>query len=793
LVWEDSESASIRESGNLAIGVVLSSARETPEGAPMHSPRLSRLAEACRLPFAFFIFLLAVAPAASAATLTGRVIDPDGRGVAGVRVAVTTSIGTVANRETDADGAFEVTALTAGSYEVRVLADGFQADPIAVTLGGDETRALSFRLRLSAIAESIVVSAAQIDMPLSRAADSVTVITAADLEARQIETVADALRLVPGLAVTRSGGRGALTALFPRGGASNYTLVLVDGIRANSFGGGYDFAHLSVADVDRIEIVRGPESALFGSDAIGAVVQVVTRRGGRPRVDGLIEGGNQGTARATIGAAGSHGDWSWGGGAERTRSLGYTGIAPASGEAVSNDDYHLSHVSGTLGWQHPNGADFMVSGNLGRDERGFPGPFGSNPIGAFTGVDRISRGVDDTRQIGSRFTHPWSSRVHQRLEANFTDLSGDFINRFGRSSSGTRRFDGRVQEDLVLSPAFGASAGVELLRERGSSTYVTGGAADEPIPIRRGVTGTFGELRYVGRERLLVTGGLRLEHITRDAVEANVGLFSSRPAFPDQTVDSLNPKISASYLIKASGESGASTRVRASGGTGIRPPDAFEIAFTDNPNLKPERSRSFDVGVDQQLDGGAYSVAATGFVNRYDDLIITITRALQDASRYKSDNISNARSRGLELQGTARLTYALRVRASYTLLHTEILSVDGLVQFAPPPFKVGDALIRRPRHQGSVELTYDTGRVTAFGDLTTRSQMRDVEPNSGSIGGFFSPGYSVINVGASVRVARGLDLYTRVLNLADRAYEETLGFPALRRSGIVGVRIAASR
>jgi outer membrane cobalamin receptor len=598
---------------------------------------------------------------------------------------------------------------------------------------------------------------------------------------------------VPGLAVTRSGGRGALTALFPRGGASNYTLVLVDGIRANSFGGGYDFAHLSVADVDRIEIVRGPQSALFGSDAIGAVVHVVTRRGGRPRVDGLIEGGSQETARATIAAAGSRGDWSWGGGAERTRSLGYTGLAPATGEAVSNDDYHFSHVSGTLGWQRPNGADFMVSGNLGRDERGFPGPFGSNPIGAFTEVDRISRGVDDTRQFGSRLTHPWSSRVRQRLEANYTDLSGNFIDRFGQSSSGTRRFDGRVQEDIALSGALGASAGVEFLRERGSSTYVTGGVADAPIPIGRGVTGAFAELRYVWRQRLFVTGGLRLEHITRDAVEANFGLFSARPAFPAQTVDSLNPKISASYLIKASGESGASTRVRASGGTGIRPPDAFQIAFTDNPNLKPERSRSFEVGVDQQLAGGAYSVAATGFVNSYDDLIITIARALQGASRYKSDNISNARSRGLELEGAARLVNALRVRASYTLLHTEILSVDGIAQFAPPPFNVGDALIRRPRHQGSVDLTYNAGRVTAFGEMTTRSSMRDIEPSSGAIGGFFSPSYGVLNVGGSVRVARGLHVYARVLNVGDRRYEETLGFPALRRSGIVGVRIAASR
>jgi outer membrane cobalamin receptor len=761
----------------------------------MSFSRLRRLAEACRpvrLIILGLVFGLVAAHAALAATLTGRVADPDGRPIAGARVIVADAIGTAVDRTTDSRGVFSIDRLGAGRYEIRVIADGFQADAVAVTLSSDDTRDVQLPLRMSALAESIVVSASQVDVPLSRAADSVTVITAADLQARQVETVADALRLVPGLSVARSGGRGAITSLFPRGGASNYTLVLVDGMRANAFGGGYDFAHLSVADVDHIEIVRGPESALFGSDAIGAVVQIVTRRGGRPRVDGLVEGGSLGTARTTIDAAGSRGEWSFGGGAERTRSDGFTGLAPASGARVGNDDYHLSHASGTLAWQRPNGPDLLVSANVGRNERGFPGPFGSNPIGVFGGVDRVSRGVTDTRQIGARLTHPWSARARQRVEASYTDLSGDFVSAFGRSASGTRRFDGRLREDVAFNTSFGASAGVEFLRERGSSSFITG-ATNEPLPIRRATTGLFGELRYAGRERLFVTGGLRVEHIARDAVEPNFGQFSARPAFPDQTVTSANPKIAASYLLTRPGAAEA-TRLRASAGTGIRPPDAFEIAFTDNPNLKPERNRSVDAGVEQQFRGGAYALAATAFFNRYDDLIVTVGRSLQDASRYRSDNISNARARGLEISSDGRFGRALTLRASYTFLATEILSVDGPARVAPPPFKVGDALLRRPRHLGAIDLSYAAGRITAFGQVTMVSQRLDVEPNFGAFGGlFFAPGYAVINVGGGVRVARGLQVYARVLNLANRAYEETLGFPALGRSGIVGVRVAASR
>ncbi|PYR14518.1 MAG: hypothetical protein DMG00_03230 [Acidobacteria bacterium] len=706
----------------------------------------------------------------SAATLKGRVTDPDGRPVAGARIVVVGALGAVADRETSADGSFEIDALPAGVYGIHVVKDGFTADPIRADVAAFDARTLDFALRVSALAESIVVSASQIELPLSRAADAMTAITAADLEARQIETVADALRLVPDLAVTRSGGRGAITSLFPRGGASNYTLVLVDGIRANAFGGGYDFGHLPAAEVDRVEVVRGPESALFGSDAIGAVVQIVTKRGGRPRGDALIEGGNQGTERLAGSAAGSRDPWSWGGGIEQRRSDGFTGVAPATGERVTNDDDHLRHASGSLGWRRPNGPDLLIGGNVGHDERGFPGPFGTNPAGNFTHVDRVSRGINDSRQLGARLNHPWSSRVRQRIDLNVFDLSSQFTSSFGPSTSGTRRVDGRVQEDVAVNRSFAASGGVEAISERASSTFITG-ADGTPGPIRRAVTGTFGEVRYVASERLFVTGGARLEHLSRNR----------------QRINSLNPKAAVSFVAKA-------TRLHASAGTGIRPPDGFEIAFTDNPNLKPERSRSVDGGVEQRFAGDALVAGATAFFNRYDDLLVTVGRSLRDASRYKTDNISNAQARGLELTLDARPRPRLSLRASYAWVDTQILSVDGLAAIAPPPFKVGDPLLRRPKHQGAIDLVYTHGRVSAFADLTTRGRALDVEPSFGASGGlFFSPGYAVGNAGASIRFTRNFDVYARVLNVTDRAYEEALGFPALRRSAIVGVRVAAGR
>ncbi|MGE3179236.1 MAG: TonB-dependent receptor, partial [Vicinamibacterales bacterium] len=599
------------------------------------------------------VALAATAAPAQAASLTGRVIDPDGQAVARARVIVATPIGPVAETVAGAGGDFQFPDLSDGRYDVLVFADGFQAPPTTVEVAGPLAREVTIALRVSALTESIVVSASQVEAARSALPSSVTVISGAELRARQVESVADALRQVSGLTVTRSGGRGAITSLFPRGGASNYTLVLVDGIRANSFGGGYDFAHLSIANVERIEIVRGPQSALYGSEAIGAVVQIVTRRGGAPRVDGLVEAGTQGTARTTVGAQGGGGPWAWGVGLERAASDGATSSTAAAGERVANDDYSRWLTTGTLSYRKAGGLDATAAATISGDERGFPGPWGRDPISAFPGIDLVSRGVNDTRRIGIQVEHPWRPAVRQRIEASYADLGGRFTSAFGESTSGTRRFDGRIQEDVALSSRAAVSGGIELVREEGRSTFVTG-ERGQAIPVDRQVLGTFGEARLTPTPRLQITGGLRVERLTRRAVEADPLAFTPRPAFPAQTVTSVNPKVAASWLITPAGAP-ATTRLRASAGTGIRPPDVFEIAFTDNPGLKPERSRSVELGLEQQWRGGAVAVDAAVFANRYDDLIVTVGRSLAAASRYRTDNISNARARGLELTARSRL------------------------------------------------------------------------------------------------------------------------------------------
>lgn len=761
----------------------------------MHYP--SRLyTQASLLISSFAICLFAASPAfAQDAALRGRVLDPDGRPIVGATVVVEGPAATPRTTLSDADGAFEVAPLAPGRYVIHASAPGLAAPARAVAIEASRTEIIDLALRLAAVDERLVVTAVQVDQPLSRVPDSTTVIDGDELQARQQFTTGQALRSVPGLVVQQSGGPGAVASLFTRGGESDYTLVLVDGIRANAFGGGMDLSQLPLADVDRIEVVRGPQSALYGADAIGGVVQIITRSGGRPSVQGLVEGGSRAMRRAAASTTGELGGFRWQAGGDYFEEEGFTGLA-ANGEAVTNDDARTKQGAVTLGWREGvSGADLQGTLRYTETNRGTPGPHGSDPAGRFFGVDRTARNLSDRLSGGVRWIQPWfgaSSRVRQRTELDAARYDLVFQSAFP-SEGESRRTHVRTQTDLAATASVALTGGVEWLGEQGGSTYITAGSAGE-VPVKRSVLGLFAEARWQASARLSVTAGVRGERIQRDAFPGDPFAFTPRPDFHGETLTSVNPKLAASWV--AAGDPASSrawTRVHGAVGTGIRPPDAFEIAFTDNSGLKPERSRSADIGVAQALAGGAVQLDATAFFNTYDDLIVSVGSSFAGASRWQTDNISNARARGAELSAAWRPGAGLALQAAYTFLSTEILAVDGSPD-APPPYAVGDPLLRRPRHQGSMDASWTRDRAAAFVQFQLRGETLDAEPAWGPTGGLYAnPGYGITNLGASFRVARGITVQGRVLNLFDRAYEEVLGYPAPRRTAYLGVRLAASR
>ncbi|MEX1128508.1 MAG: TonB-dependent receptor, partial [Vicinamibacterales bacterium] len=462
------------------------------------------------------------------------------------------------------------------------------------------------------------------------------------------------LRTVPGLTVAAAGGSGAVTGVFPRGGESNFTLVFVDDVPANAFGGEFDFAHLTTENVERIEIVRGPQSALFGSNAIGAVVRVITRRGGAPTVAGSLEAGSYDTRRIAGATSGSVGAFEWGASGERFTSDGYNGHRTAAGLVVENDDYTRSAGTVSAGWRE--GEAHLRQGSGGQaavraqvshaiDERGVPGPFGTNPIDAYTGIDTISRGENAQTLASVTASVPLAPRVRSLFQAAYHRLDSDFLSPFGESESHSRRWFGRAQIDFPVATGLEMSVGAEVQREQAGSTFITGASFD-PVPVRRTVAGYFVEGRWSAAPRIHVTGGVRLDDIRRERLEESPNPFLPRPILEDDRVISVNPRAAIAWTAR--GGSADFTKVRASIATGIRPPGAFDLAFTDNPSLKPERSFSTEAGIEQAFAGGLGRAEAVAFWNSYDDLIVAVG-SFRESSRYTTDNIANARARGIEL------------------------------------------------------------------------------------------------------------------------------------------------
>ena len=225
---------------------------------------------------------------------------------------------------------------------------------------------------------------------------------------------------------------------------------------------------------------------------------------------------------------------------------------------------------------------------------------------------------------------------------------------------------------------------------------------------------------------------MRGERIARAALEGDA--FGSRPDFDEDVVWSANPKVSGVWYLRGDRSSDAHTgwtKLRGGAGTGIKPPTVFELGFTDNPSLKPERSRSADFGIEHAFPGSLVAVDATVFANRYDDMIVAVKPVWSGASVYRTDNIANASAKGLEVGIRWMSPFGLSVRGAYTWMDTEILSVDN-VPSGVRALLGRNGLLRRPPHQGSIDARY-CGRVLLFTTMNGRGEMADFEPNASSV------------------------------------------------------------
>jgi len=622
--------------------------------------------------------------------------------------------------------------------------------------------------------ETMLVTAARTPVPEARIGSSVTVIDRNELAARQSASLADLLRGVPGLAVTRGGPPGALTQIRVRGAEANQVQVLVDGIKANdvSQGGGFNFAHLLSADIQRVEIVRGPQSALWGSDALAGVINIITRHGGGPlTLSGFAEGGSFGTVYGGGALSAGNDSYALRLDAESLHSAG-SNMSRHGGE---HDGYGNTTVSFSAAW-HPAAAySLAVTGRHSSDTNQF------DATAPATGLPADSNDYTRARQDYARLHGSLELLGGHWRQSAAVSWSGNANDNFnGRLSTGRtrgRRLELQYQSDLhFTTPRLAGAHHVftlaldrqqEAFTRRGTVSPYGNPNQDQSMHL----TGLVAEYRVSAAQVLSLSAGVRHD-LNSD--------------FRDDTTW----RLTGSYTPHNTG-----TRLRGSIGTGVKAPsftDRFGYyapgtsAFIGNPELRPERSMGWDIGLDQQLLGNRLRFGLTWFRQ---DLQDEINGYVFDAGigAFTAVNTPGTSHRyGIEFSTRADLTTNLVLAASYTWLHATQPDGHGGQQTE----------IRRPRHSagGNLDWHFAGDRGNFNLNVVYTGQREDT---------FFPPypqpsrrvslkAFTLVTLAASWQLRKEVEIYARIENLLDQHYEEIYGNPAPGPGAYAGVRFRFS-
>jgi outer membrane cobalamin receptor len=714
---------------------------------------------------------LSLSSLSSPAAVTGVVVDGAGQPLPRARVRVTNG-GEVSSTFTGIDGRFRIDVDAASRCTVEASLEGF-----ATATTECASTPLRVTLDVAPIAEHIVVSATRTEAPASQIAADVVVFDRADLDRRQHPLLLDLLRTAPGVAIGATGAAGGVTTLFVRGGESNYTKVLLDGVPLNEPGGAFNLNNITTENLERVEFVPGANSALFGSDAMTGVIQLFTRRGdtATPRVDARVEAGSFGSARASATFSG------------RRDRVDYSASAArlSTDNDVPNSDFSNVTFSGSAGIRLTPRATVRVMGRAERGRNGVPGQtaFGRPDLDAF-----FVRHDGDWGVTYDETTERWHQRAsyglaisHQRSANRLIDppYTPSFEGRTApfefsdfpyESTTDLRRHHATYQADLTSTTArAGTHVDTALVDWDGERATLTDILAGEATPASRNNVGVSVQHQALW-PRAFATGGVRFEH------NASFG-------------NAVVPRASAGYYVRQSSGAVGSTRVSVSAGLGIKEPSVLQTfslnpAFLGNPDLEPERSRTFDAGVEQRFAADRVRVNVAWFANRYRNIISTRTTSFNPfESQYF--NIGLTRARGVETSGDVALVDGVRLRAGYTFLDSKIL--ESTSDFSEV-LKAGHWAFRRPRHSGYLQVAWNTDRtsVDVTGSLIGRrvdSDFSSLEPPL-----LFNKGYRQWDLRGAARLTRQLWITLAVDNLTDREYMEPLGYLALGRAVRIGVK-----
>ncbi|NLT68392.1 MAG: TonB-dependent receptor [Acidobacteria bacterium] len=738
----------------------------------------------CRISSLFLLFLSAASLNLYAAILEGTVYDPSGKPVPGAQVSLLRALVAVGTAQSNTDGVYRFDGLQTGTYQVSASLPGLTSAAVTVDLTSEGAKQ-DIQLKLSAVVSRVVVSAALGGALSPEIGSSVSLVSSREIEDRGAQNALEVIRGIPGIEVNQTGRRGAVTGVFIRGGESKYNAVMVDGMQINEFGGPFNMASLPADGIEQLEVTRGPQSALYGSNALTGVINIVTRRGeGPPKFTALAEGGSYSTRRFATGGDGRTKGLSWSYNLSRLDSEG----------VVENDFYRNQTAFLNLGFQQGGRREFKFRFMGNANHNGVPGAYGSNPNNNFPGIDTTTHGKQNLFGYQLQHVEQFLPRLRQVTTATLTTNDVAYYSLFGYTSENLRGVF-NTRSEITLSNTDTLAAGFEFNREQIRHSFITDGEGS-PFLLPRTSLAYFVENRWSPSSRFYLVTGIRVDDLRTHSLPAD--MFGTRPFRPETSIVKVNPRISASYIARSSDipDTFGGTRIHGSMGTGIRPPDGFDLAFTNNPNLKPERSISFDAGLEQMFFASRVLVDATYFINRFEDQIVTIGGSLSNLSSYSSDNLKNSRAQGLEFTFRVVPVDSLELGGQYTFTDASILALDGSAETGSI-FEVGQQLLRRPRHSAAYNVTWRYKRLTLNTNAYIRGSVLDVDPTDGlfacTLGNpciFDNPGYTRVDGGFSYRLPHGAEIYARVYNILNKKYEETFGFPALGANFMAGMKFA---
>src|SRR5438128_2860174 len=586
--------------------------------------------------------------------------------------------------------------------------------------------------------EQVVVSATRFDIPLDQSPASVSVITSEDIEARQIQRVSDALREPPGLSVVQTGTAGQLTSVFIRGLRSEHTQVLLDGIPINQgLQGAFNFADLTTDDIDRIEVVRGPQSTLYGPRALAGVIQIFTKQGtGTPGVMIAAEGGSYDTFREWSQSEGKIDGFDYSVGASRLDT----------DNARPNNNYRNTAAITDVGWS-PN--DQLRIGSLftySVSDTGNPNTiFDPRPIDHFL-TERWLIGPHIDWKANDWWEHKFIfSYDHERQinDPNEDGFVGPTRSLFERTQIDYQN-DLRPISWLTLTSGFFYSrlnAGQERPFVLFGPTFVS----DHTEEVAGFLQGTLMPI-----DNLIFVAGGRLDHFNQFG-----GIWTYRFA--------------SSYKVDRT-----NTTLHSSVATGFSPPSSQDKIFGNNFGLKPEHDLGWDIGVEQRLWENRVTVELTYFHN-------DLSNVIGFNGLFQTLNLGAAETQGLEAELRAQPVANVVFTASYTYLDAEKTSSKDISQLQ------GARLPRRPRNEVYVSASYlwwKRFRVTIEAKfVNAREELNFRGPN------FDIEDYSFVNIATEYEITPHVSIFGRLDNLTNEQYSEVFGFPALGRAAYGGVKV----